>query len=88
MNRTWEDQGKGDKGVDSKQLWQGKVGDVVRWVTWQKIVKFLVNIPAANVEMVGTWRSVVIQNRINKAREEVIAGVEENLEENKTAYRR
>ena len=24
MNHTWEDRGKGDKGTNSKQLWQGK----------------------------------------------------------------
>ena len=57
-------------------------------VTWRKIVKFPVNILAVNVEIVGTWRSVVVRNRINKARKEAIADVEENLEENKMAYGR
>ena len=47
-----------------------------------------VNIPAANVEIVGTWRSFVVQNRISKSREQAIADVEANLEENETAYGR
>ena len=62
------------------------VDDVVRRVTSRDIVKFPVNIPAANVEIVGTWKSVVVRNRINKAREEMIADVEGNLEENETVY--
>ena len=31
----------------------------------------------------GTWRSVVERNRANKAKEEAIADVEENPEENR-----
>ena len=46
------------------------------------------HIPAANVEIVGTWRSFVVRNRINKSREEAIADVKGNLEENETAYGR
>ena len=38
---------------------RANVGDVLSRVTWRKIVKFPVNIRAANVEIVGTWRSVV-----------------------------
>ena len=49
-------------------------------VTWQKIAKFPVNILATSVEFVGTWRSVVARNQINKAREEATASVEGNLE--------
>jgi len=60
---------------------------VLSRVTWRKIAKFSINIPAANVEIVGTWRSVVVRNRINKAREEAI-DVEGNWEENETAYGR
>ena len=66
---------------------RANVGDVLSRVTWRKIAKFPINIPAANVEIVGTWRSVVVRNRINKAREEVI-DVEGNWEENETAYGR
>ena len=67
---------------------RSNVGDVVSRVTLQKIVKFPVNILAVNVEIVGTWRSVVVRNRINKARKEAIADIEENLEENEMAYGR
>ena len=37
------------------------------------------------MEIVGTWRSVVVRNRINKARGEAIADVEGISEENETA---
>ena len=67
---------------------RANAGNVLSRVTWQKTVKFPANILAANVEIVGTWRSVVTQNWINKAREEATADVEENLEENETAYGR
>ena len=63
---------------------RANVGDVVSRVTWRKIVKFPVNILEVTVEIVGRWRSVVVRNRINKAREEAIADVEENLEERET----
>ena len=37
------------------------------------------------MEIVGTWRSVVSQNKINKAQEEAVADIQGNLEENETA---
>ena len=55
---------------------RANVGDVVSRVKWRKIVKLPVNIAAANVEIVGTWRSVVERIRTNKAKEEAIANVE------------
>ena len=67
---------------------RANVGGAIRWVTWQKIVKFPVSILAANVETVGAWKSVVIRNRINRAREEAITGVQGNLEENNQEYER
>ena len=82
VNRTWDDRGKGDKGAKGKQPWQGKCWRCDKRVTWRKIVKFPVSILAANVETVGTWKSVVVRNRINRAKEEAIADVEGNLEEN------
>ena len=88
VNRTWKDRGKGDKERITSSRGRANVGDVVSRVTWRKIVKFPVNIPAANVEIMGTWRSVVVRNRINKSKEEAIADAEGNLEENEMAYGR
>ena len=87
VNSTWEDRStcRGNKVGNSKQPWQGKCW---RCAKQGHIAKFPINIHAANVEIMGTWRSVVIQNRINKAREEAIAGIEGYLEEDKTAYER
>lgn len=58
---------------------RANVGSVVSRVTWRKIVKFPVNIPAVNVEIVGTWRSVVARNRTSKVKEKAITDVEGNI---------
>ena len=89
MNHTWEDQGKGDKGANNKQPWPGKCWRCAEADHMAKDCEVSRNTPAANVEIMGTWRSVVSQNRINKAREEAIADIAEgNLEENEMACRR
>ena len=88
MNRTWDDRTKGDKGAKSKQPWQGKCWRCDKTGHMAKNVKFPVSILAANMETVGTWKSVVIQNKINRAREEAITDVEGNLEESDQEYER
>ena len=64
---------------------RANVGNAIKRVTWRKIS---VSILAANVETMGTWKSVVVQNRINRAKEEAIADIEGNLEENGKTYER
>ena len=81
VNHTWKHRGKGDKGANGKQAWQGKCKRCGKPGHMAKIA-------AANAEIVCTRRFVVVGNRTKKAKEQAIANIEENLEDNELAYGR
>ena len=66
VNRTWEDRDKGDKQSNNKPQWQGKCWRCAKPGHMANDCEASVNILAASVEFVGTWRSVVTRKRINK----------------------